>query len=261
MEENNNNIQQNTEEFVTGTIQQENSESKNKTASVICNIALTLVCIILGVVISVQYRSLSASGRASADAEEIAKYQSNILKLEQELNTLETENKELSEKVELLESATNEEQIEKLLEELNSIKKFSGITKVEGEGLYISVSLKGEMLSATLQRHLLSLVNELKASSAQAISINGERLTAMSEIRIVGQYVIINGRQHSAPFEITAIGEPNTLYGGVYLNGTGPLGVLNKEKACEVYWEMRDNIVLEGCNPLDINTDMLKNAE
>lgn len=236
-------------------------ENTKKTASVIYNVALTVVCIVLGIVISVQYRSLSASGRASADAEKIAMYQSNILKLEQELNTLETENKELSDKVELLEGATNEEQIEKLSEELNNIKKFSGVTKVEGEGLYISISLKGEMLSATLQRHLLSLINELKASSAQAISINGERLTAMSEIRIVGQYVIINGRQHSAPFEIYAIGEPEKLYSGVYLNGTGPLGVLNKEKACEVSWQMRENIVLEGCNPLDINTDMLKNAE
>lgn len=236
-------------------------ENAKKTASIVCNVALTIVCIVLGIVISVQYRSLSASGRASADAEKIAMYQSNILKLEQELNTLETENKELSEKVELLESATNEEQIEKLSEELNNIKKFSGVTKVEGEGLHISISLKSEMLSATLQRHLLSLINELKASSAQAISINGERLTAMSEIRIVGQYVIINGRQHSAPFEIYTIGEPEKLYSGVYLNGTGPLGVLNKEKACDVSWEMRENIVLEGCNPLDINTDMLKNAE
>ncbi|MBE7057696.1 MAG: DUF881 domain-containing protein [Ruminococcaceae bacterium] len=236
-------------------------ENKKKTASIVYNVALTVVCIVLGIVISVQYRSLSASGSASADAEKIAMYQSNILKLEQELNTLETENEELSDKVELLESATNEEQIEKLSEELNNIKKFSGVTKVEGEGLYISISLKGEMLSATLQRHLLSLINELKASSAQAISINGERLTAMSEIRIVGQYVIINGRQHSAPFEIYAIGEPEKLYSGVYLNGTGPLGVLNKEKACEVSWQMRENIVLEGCNPLDINTDMLKNAE
>ena len=83
----------------------------------------------------------------------------------------------------------------------------------------------------------------------------------MSEIRIVGQYVIINGRQHSAPFEIYAIGEPEKLYSGVYLNGTGPLGVLNKEKACEVSWQMREKIVLEGCNPLDISTDKLKNAE
>jgi len=241
---------------------QENSESQKKSTAVVYNIALTLVCIALGVIIAVQYRSLSVSGRATADAEKIAMYQTNILTLEQELDTLETENKELSEKVELLENATNEEQIQKLSEELNNIKKFSGVTQAEGAGLYISVSLKGDMLSGTWERHLLSLVNALKASSAQAISINGERITAMSEIESTqAGVVVINGRQSSAPIEIYAIGNPDQLYSGVYLSGGGPLANLDKEKACEVYWETRDNIVLEGCNINDIKTDLLKNAE
>lgn len=236
-------------------------EKKKKRKAIIQNIAITVVCVFVGVVIAIQYRSFNSSDGYTADKDKISLYQSNILKLEQEYNTLETEHKELLDKVELLESATNEEQIQKLAEELNSIKKFSGVSKVEGEGLYISVALKGEILSNTLQRHLLSLVNELKASSAQAISINGERLTAMSEIRIVGQYVSINGRQHSAPFEIYAVGEPEKLYSGVYLNGNGPLGSLENEKACEITWGMRESIVMEGCNSEDIKTDLLKNAE
>lgn len=234
---------------------------KKKSKAIVYNIAITIVCVALGVIISIQYRSLNASGSASSDAEKISKYQANILKLEQELDTIETENKELEEKVELLESATNEEQIQKLEEELSNIKMFSGAAKVEGEGLYINIALNREILSATLQRHLLSLINELKASSAQAISVNGERLTAMSEIRIVGEYVVINGRQHSAPFEIYAIGEPEKLHSGVYLNGSGPLAVIDKEKACDVTWNMKEKIVMEACNPLDILTDMLKNAE
>lgn len=234
---------------------------KKKSKTIIYNITITIVCIALGVIISIQYRSLSASGSVSSDAEKISKYQANILKLEQELDTIETENKELEEKVELLESATNEEQIQKLEEELSNIKMFSGAAKVEGAGLHISIALNRDILSGTLQRHLLGLINELKASSAQAISVNGERLTAMSEIRIVGEYVAINGRQHSAPFEIYAIGEPEKLYSGVYLNGAGPLAVIDKEKACDVTWSMKEKIVMEACNPLDILTDMLKNAE
>lgn len=235
-------------------------EKKKKKAAVIRDVAITAVCVVMGVVISIQYKSLNSAGSHGADADKIALYQTNILNLEQELNTLETENKELSEKVELLESATNEEQIQKLEEELNSIKKFSGVKKVEGEGLYISVTLTGDIHSAILQRHLLSLINQLKASSAQAISINGERLTAMSEIS-VGQSIIINGRQHSAPFEIYAIGAPDKLYSGVYLNGNGPLGALENEKACEITWGMRESIIMEGCKPDDINTNLLKNAE
>ena len=72
---------------------------KKKSKTIIYNITITIVCIALGVIISIQYRSLSASGSVSSDAEKISKYQANILKLEQELDTIETENKELEEKV------------------------------------------------------------------------------------------------------------------------------------------------------------------
>lgn len=59
---------------------------------------------------------------------------------------------------------------------------FCGTTKVTGDGIYISIVLQEEMYPSTLQRHLLTIINELKASTAQAISINGERITAMIEI-------------------------------------------------------------------------------
>jgi len=41
----------------------------------------------------------------------------------------------------------------------------------------------------------LKLVNELRAAEAQAISINGERIVAMTEIRYADPYMVINGRQ------------------------------------------------------------------
>ncbi len=60
---------------------------------------------------------------------------------------------------------------------------FAGTTKVTGSGIYISIVVKSEDGGpATLQRHLLTIVNELKACTAQAISVNGERITAMTEI-------------------------------------------------------------------------------
>ena len=45
------------------------------------------------------------------------------------------------------------------------------------------------------------------------------------------------------------------------LNGNGPLGALENEKACEITWGMRESIIMEGCKPDDINTNLLKNAE
>ena len=44
-------------------------------------------------------------------------------------------------------------------------------------------------------------------------------------------------------------------------NPSSAIYVRNKEKACEVTWGMKEKIIMEACNPLDILTDMLKNAE
>ena len=42
-------------------------------------------------------------------------------------------------------------------------------------------------------RHIEELINELKASDVQAISVNDERVVAMSEIRKAGNYIMVNG--------------------------------------------------------------------
>lgn len=168
---------------VSVIIRNKNIRKKRKHAAIIRNTAITLVCVVLGIIISIQYKSLSAAENiTSSDSDKIASLQAQQLKLIQENEGLLTAKEELEQKVALLESATNEEQIQKLEEELNKVKMFCGTTKVTGDGIYISIVLQEEMYPSTLQRHLLTIINELKASTAQAISINGERITAMIEI-------------------------------------------------------------------------------
>ena len=48
---------------------------------------------------------------------------------------------------------------------------------------------------------LLRVVNELRAAGAEAIAINGQRLTGTSEIRCAGPTLSVNNVRSSAPFE------------------------------------------------------------
>ena len=64
-----------------------------------------------------------------------------------------------------------------------------------------------------------TVVNELFASGAEAISINGERLVSTSSIRCVGPTVLVNNTRLSIPFEITAIGDSKTLEAGLIVKG------------------------------------------
>ena len=66
---------------------------------------------------------------------------------------------------------------------------------------------------------IAAVVNELKASGAEAISVNDQRIAAVSPIRCVGPTIMVNFTPQAPPFVIKAIGNPKTLMTGVNLPG------------------------------------------
>jgi uncharacterized protein YlxW (UPF0749 family) len=55
------------------------------------------------------------------------------------------------------------------------------------------------------------VVNALWAAGAEAISINGQRLGPTTAIRFAGEAVLVDFRPVTNPYEISAIGDPDTL--------------------------------------------------
>lgn len=79
----------------------------------------------------------------------------------------------------------------------------------------------GRVSSSDLQ----ILVNGLWGAGAEAISINGHRLTSTAAIRFAGQAIIVDFRPLSRPYVITALGNPDSMrqlfepsFAGVYLD-------------------------------------------
>lgn len=71
------------------------------------------------------------------------------------------------------------------------------------------------------------LVNGLWQAGAEAVSINGNRLTSLSAIRFAGEAILVDFRPLARPYKITAIGKPTTMWqtfrdgsGGAYLDAT-----------------------------------------
>jgi uncharacterized protein YlxW (UPF0749 family) len=60
-------------------------------------------------------------------------------------------------------------------------------------------------------RDLRSVVNELWSDGAEAIAVNGIRLTPTSAIRFAGQAVLVDQQPITSPYVIRAIGSPATL--------------------------------------------------
>jgi uncharacterized protein YlxW (UPF0749 family) len=75
----------------------------------------------------------------------------------------------------------------------------TGAGKVKGQGVRVVVD------------DAPNLVNGLWEAGAEAVSINGQRLTNLSAIRQAGQAINVNYRPLNAPYTVLAIGNMNTL--------------------------------------------------
>src|SRR4051794_31576155 len=68
---------------------------------------------------------------------------------------------------------------------------------------------KGE--NRVLDRDVQIVVNGLWAAGAEAIGVNGQRLTARSAIRYAGQAILVDFRPLVPPYVVSAIGDPSGL--------------------------------------------------
>ncbi len=60
-------------------------------------------------------------------------------------------------------------------------------------------------------RDLQEVVNALWAAGAEAIAINGQRLSALTAIREAGEAVLVDYRPVTPPYVIRAVGDPDTV--------------------------------------------------
>lgn len=98
---------------------------------------------------------------------------------------------------------------------------------VEGEGVIITMNDSSTVAKTGENQNLyvihdddiLRVINELCAAGAEAISVNGQRLTATSEIRCAGPTLSVNNVRSSAPFEICAIGDKKNLANAIKMRG------------------------------------------
>jgi uncharacterized protein YlxW (UPF0749 family) len=90
----------------------------------------------------------------------------------------------------------------------------AGTVAVRGQGVRVTAdnapgadSARNEVLDSDLQK----LVNGFWEAGAEAVSINGQRLTNLSTIRQAGGAITVNARSLRRPYVVTAIGNRNTL--------------------------------------------------
>ena len=157
---------------------------------------MMVVCILLGIMLSLQYKSVnynqSMASLENKRAEELKEY---LIKLQNQKNELQDRLMKLEEENQTYAKvkAGDSEAVQQIQNNLRKARIFAGLETVKGAG--IIVTLDNNEFIYVYDYDILNVVNELRASGAQAISVNDERVVAMTEIRDAGQYIIINGKQ------------------------------------------------------------------
>jgi uncharacterized protein YlxW (UPF0749 family) len=122
-------------------------------------------------------------------------------------------------------------QIELGQQEVLTLNAFAGLGAVQGRGVVISVQGFLDWIAVN------DLVNELRNSRAEAIAIDGLRITARS-VAVPGvNGVVIDGQTIGSSFQVSAIGDPEALTSAI----TGPGGLKSQlELYAEATLTIRD---------------------
>ena len=90
-----------------------------------------------------------------------------------------------------------------------------GLAPVTGPGVVVVVddapSTGDDARDQVLDLDLQVLANGLWTSGAEAVSINGHRLSALTAIRGAGDAITVDYRSLTRPYRVEAIGDPRTL--------------------------------------------------
>jgi len=199
--------------------------------------AVVVVCIIVGYLLAAQLRSVQLTGAADAtNASRLETLQELYNEQTKQNDALEDQVAQLQEELSIYrdQAASGTEGSEALRQEVEQLEIAAGRTDVEGPGVTVilqdstQTNVTGDEADYLIHDNdLLSVVNELRSAGAEAISLNGERLLANSEIRCTGAVVTVNGRRYAAPYVIFAIGDPDTLYSALTMRN-GVVDVLSQ---------------------------------
>jgi uncharacterized protein YlxW (UPF0749 family) len=130
----------------------------------------------------------------------------------------------------------------------------AGDTPATGPGVRIVVDdseAGAEDAQAVLDSDLQILANGLWSSGAEAVAINGQRLTNLSSIRTAGEAITVNLRSLSQPYVVTAIGDPDQL-AARFLESDGGAWWLNLKAVYDMTFTMtnEESLTVPAAPPL-----------
>lgn len=188
------------------------------------HLVLVIVGIVLGILLAFQYR-FTKEIQYTESVQRVTELSNQVNQMKKERDALQAQIDTLRHD---LDSAAAGPQAEELKAELEIAQVEAGVSELTGPGVEVTlndsnISLRpGENpnLYVLHDEDVLRVLNEIKAAGAEAVSINGQRLLATTEVRCTGPTIVLNKNYRLAPpYIISAIGNPETLENSLKMKG------------------------------------------
>ena len=197
----------------------------------VMSITIGISCFALMLVMFMQFKMVKQTDITAIETMKESELKLELASWREKYNELNGRYNEVIEKIAeyKTESASDAKTAQLLEKELKQLNEVLGKTDVKGEGIVIQlVDKKGESLGdgafvdAIRAENLLIIVNQLFASGAEAISINGHRIISTSTIVDIGntEFIKVNSKRiPDSTYVINAIGNPDYLRSAVLGKG------------------------------------------
>lgn len=235
-------------------------------------VALTLgiVCFILTIGISIQLKTINDANSTVSQTLTGNELRDQVLKWKEKYDKASVDLKKSEQKLENIrqQSTQNDETALEKESEIKLDNTFLGLTDVKGSGIVITLKDNNTVKRSNISPldnielylvhagDLVEVINALRNAGAEAISINGQRITNFTSVYCAGNVVVVNGEKISSPVEIKAIGSPELLYGSITIPG-GYLELM-EETGVIIDVKKYDNILIKKYDGI-LNTQYMKN--
>jgi uncharacterized protein YlxW (UPF0749 family) len=187
------------------------------------HMVLVTVSIAVGIIFALQFRTIQDI-RESEAFRRTQILSGQVSQMKKERDVLQAEVATMHDRLDKLSTGPLSEPLKK---EMLQAKILAGVTGLAGSG--VKVTLKDSNISlapgenpnlyVVHDEDILRVVNELKASGAEGIAVNDQRLISSTGVKCNGPTIRINGKVLASPYVISAIGDPDTLESAIKMKG------------------------------------------
>lgn len=217
-------------------------------------IAIVLVCIVLGVILAVQFKTVENNlGSGAIPTQRAQQLAIDYKKIQDERDRLRNELDNVESKLKQYEKGEVEKDVylENLYKDIEKYRNLAGYEDVQGPGITIEINdppseiVFGGSSSAIVDNYeyLLQIISVLNAAEAEAISINDQRYTSFTEIVIAAGHLEINGVSFGPPFVIKAIGKADDLENSLRIKH-GLIYIMENLLNLDIHIKQEQNLVI-----------------